>query len=81
MRKKAAEDLKKWCKILVSDQPAEEAPEGWSTILQISEEINRPRTTTERQLKARLKDGTCEMKKFRVRTGSIVRPVPHYRIK
>jgi hypothetical protein len=81
MKKKAAEDLKRWCDLLVVIQPTEQVPDGWLTTMQICEQLNQSRSYVARRLGERMKDGSCEMKTFRIRTGSIVRPVPHYRIK
>ena len=81
MKNKFVSDLKKWCDILVVDQPTEEVPKGWFTISEICEETKRSRACVNRQLKVSLEDGLCECKTFRIRSGLVVRPIPHYRIK
>jgi len=81
MKKKSTADLKKWCELLVIQQPMEDIPDGWSTCVQLADELNQSRSYVGRRLNERVKDGSCEMRTFRTKSGNVVRPIPHYRIK
>lgn len=55
-------------------------PIGFSTIEQISEETGKSITTTRHDMKAAIKSGAVEVKKFLVAVGNKTYPTNHYRI-
>lgn len=54
-------------------------PEGWFTVLEFATANQYSRSHTHRMLKECVKHGTYEEKTFRIRTGRMVRSVPHFR--
>lgn len=55
-------------------------PAGFSTIEQIAEETGKSITTSRQQMKAAIKAGVVESKKFLVSVGHKTYPTTHYRI-
>jgi len=55
-------------------------PKGWKTTKQWADGENVQNCQASVYLRKGLSLGLIEMKKFRVLTGSSVRPVPHYRL-
>jgi predicted transcriptional regulator len=55
-------------------------PPGYSTIEQIAEETGKSVTTSRQNMKAALKAGVVESKKFLVAVGLKTYPTTHYRI-
>ena len=58
---------------------ADEVPDGWLNARQIGEKINRSRQTAARLARLGVEAGRLTMKKFRIRSGQRVLPIPHYR--
>lgn len=54
---------------------------GFKTMQQISEEIGKSIPRTCALMGVATKCGNVEMKSFRIKTGQVIRPVPHYRLK
>jgi hypothetical protein len=55
-------------------------PVGFDTIEQIAEETGKSVTTTRQDMKAAIKSGAVESKKFLVSVGHKTYPTTHYRI-
>jgi hypothetical protein len=55
-------------------------PPGFATIEQIAEETGKSITTTRHDMKAAIKSGVVEAKKFLVSVGHKTYPTTHYRI-
>ena len=82
MSKRAANpdaDLAQWCAALATPAVTDVVPPGWFTTKQLSEKLGRPRPTMGRLLAEAVADGRCEVQHFRATTGSVTRPVPHYK--
>jgi hypothetical protein len=55
-------------------------PPGYATIEQIAEQTSKSVTTSRQSMKAALKSGAVESKKFLVAVGHKTYPTTHYRI-
>jgi hypothetical protein len=58
----------------------EAVPPGWKTAEQISRDIGLRRAQTSARLRAAIAANRAEVRHFRIESGSVTRPVPHYRI-
>ena len=74
-------DLAKWCAALASPAVQDAVPPGWFTTKQLATKLNKPLPTMGRLLAEAVAAGRCEVQKFRLTTGAVTRPVPHYRLK
>lgn len=74
-------DLARWCAALSAEVITEEVPPGWHTTVQLSAMLKKPASTMGKLLLAAIRAGKCERHSFRIKTGAMVRPVPHYRLK
>lgn len=54
-------------------------PRGFLTVQQYADHFRISRQTAQRQLRAGHERGTIERRAFRITTGSVCRPVPHFR--
>ena len=82
-KKLTAEDIvaSAWAAVLTTQQAPDRVPPGWLTIKQIAEKTGKASSTIGAQVCRAVAEGRCERKDFRIRTGSMVRPVPHYKLK
>ena len=60
---------------------AEEVPEGWRTIKELSDELKLSDSQTRKIILKGLEMGSVETRKFRINTALRAYPVPHYRSK
>jgi hypothetical protein len=74
-------DLAKWCAALASPAVTDVVPPGWFTTKTLADKLGKTRPTMARLLADAVAAGRCEVQKFRVTTGAVTRPVPHYRPK
>jgi hypothetical protein len=81
MKVKPDADLARWCAALAMQTVTNVVPLGWFTTRQLAEKLNTPLPTMGRLLSESVAAGRCEVQKFRVTTGSVTRPVQHYRPK
>jgi len=84
MSKRAASpdpDLTQWCAALAAAAVTDVVPPGWFTTKQLSDKLGKTRPTMTRLLAEAVAAGRCEVQHFRATTGSVTRPVPHYRLK
>jgi hypothetical protein len=82
MSKRAASpdpDLAAWCAALASPLVTDTVPPGWFTTRQIASKLGKTRPTMARLLADAVAAGRCEVQKFRMTTGAVTRPVPHYK--
>lgn len=73
-------DLAKWCAALSAAVVTEEVPEGWYTTRQLSQKLGKALPTMGAQLNRAVAEGRCERKLFRITSGSVTRPIPHYKL-
>lgn len=60
----------------------EEKPEkGFYTRRELQKMWNTSEPIISRKISAALKNGLLEMRMYRVRSGMVTRPIPHYRVK
>lgn len=79
--KPADPQLAEWCAALVPPPNIEEVPDGWLTVVQLSEKLGKPRQTVNRWVADAVASGAIEMRKFRVVAGNRgTYPTPHYRV-
>ena len=81
MKSKPDHDLARWCAALSEGKPTDKVPDGWLTAKQIAQTTGKAASTIGMQLCRAVSQGRCERKEFRICTGSLVRPVPHYKLK
>ena len=75
-------NLAKWCEILSSPSiTAEQVPEGWFTVAQLAQKVDRSHCNTSERVRKMVAAGKAEKKMFRIQLEEKVRPVPHYRLK
>ncbi len=74
-------EINKLIAALTQTNEPPKVPEGWYTIKQIAQEMGKSESHVTHILQKARKQGTCETKSFKARTGNIVRPIPHYRLK
>ena len=57
----------------------EQVPVGWQTAQQLADDSGKSLPRTSEILRAGVRAGMVEVRTFRIRSGSKVYPVPHYR--
>ena len=79
---KADKELQRWCEVLSGSTLApEEVPEGWFTVAQLAERLDRSVCNTSERVRRMVAAGKAEKKSFRIQLAEKVRPVSHYRLK
>jgi hypothetical protein len=81
MKRQADPDLARWCEALASPIVPDKVPPGWLTLKQISQKLNKAARTTSALLSRAVSEGRAERQDFRITSGQVTRPVPHYRLK
>jgi hypothetical protein len=59
----------------------DDVPPGWHTLREIAVKLGKAESTVGGQLSRAVREGRAETQSFRINTGKVVRPVPHYRLK
>jgi len=59
---------------------ADEVPEGWKTVREIAAETGFSEHHTWKQLRQLHERGKIERRRFKICTGTTIRPVPHYNL-
>jgi hypothetical protein len=72
-------DLAQWCAALAAPAVTDVIPPGWFTTKQLADKLGKTRPTMARLLSEAVAAGRCEVQKFRLTTGAVTRPVPHYK--
>lgn len=72
-----------WLNTLQSaiESTVDDAPKDFKTLLQIASEIGKSRTQTGTLMRIAIAGGNVDVKLFRIKSGQVIRPVPHYRLK
>lgn len=65
----------------LKDSITDEVPQGWYTSRELAKMAERSENRTQAKLRDGVLNGTVLMQRFRIKTGTVVRPVPHYRMK
>lgn len=75
--------IKKLIKALNSPKnPPDQIPYGWFTTKQLSDEMDMSIANASKKLRKEVKLGAVSVKKFNIYvTKTLVRPVPHYKLK
>jgi hypothetical protein len=68
-----------WAAALAPSIVQDVVPPGWLTTRQLCEKLNKTLPTMGRLIAESVAAGRCEVQKFRVTTGSVTRPVQHYK--
>jgi len=78
--RKAKDDLS-WTEMLAETRmETAEVPAGWKTASEIAKEMDRSVSTASQQLRVAIDSGRAEVRKFPIKAGDRIYPVPHYRI-
>lgn len=72
--------VRDWADALMISVASDQVPEGWKTIAQISKEIGRSISTTERLINRLHADGKCERQMFKVASRERTLPIAHYKL-
>ena len=59
---------------------ADEVPEGWETVREIAASVGLSESHTWKRLRQLHEAGKIERRRFRICTGTTIRPVPHYHV-
>lgn len=73
-------DLAAWCAALAAPPTPDEVPPGWHTAKELSAMLGKAGPTIGTLLSRAIAQGKCERKDFRVVSGQVTRPIPHYRL-
>ncbi len=73
-------DLAAWCAALASPATPDIVPPGWHTTKELSAMLGKAGPTIGSMLTRAISEGRCERKSFRVVSGQVTRPIPHYRL-
>ena len=65
--------------IKTADTPV--VPAGWYTIKQLSCEMHKSISATQRIMQNGIRIGKCEKRVFTAKSGKVIRPIVHYRVK
>ena len=69
-----------WAAAFETTITPEEVPAGWHTLRHIAAKLGKAESTIGAHLSRVVREGKAEVKSFRILTGKVVRPVPHYRL-
>jgi hypothetical protein len=81
MKRQADPDLAKWCAALASPIVQDEVPPGWMTARELATKLKKADSTIGTLLTRAVVEGRAEKQSFRITSGQVTRPVPHYRLK
>jgi hypothetical protein len=74
-------DLSAWCAALASPVALDTVPPNWHTARELATKLGKAGSTIGTLLARAVREGRAERKDFRIQTGAMVRPVPHYKLK
>ena len=69
-----------WAAALASPATPDTVPPGWHTAKELSAMLGKAGPTIGSMLTRAIAEGRCERKDFRVVSGQVTRPIPHYRL-
>jgi hypothetical protein len=83
VKKVTAEQLNAsaWAAALTAPVAVDVVPPEWLTTRQLAEQLGKAFPTVGALVGRAVAEGRCERKMFRVTSGSVTRPIPHYRLK
>lgn len=75
--------MSSWIQALseVIGETADKVPKVWVTTKEFSEIIKLSPAQANKNMRLLISKGKAETKKFNIKCGTTVRPVPHYRLK
>jgi len=74
-------DLAAWCAALATPIVADTVPPGWFTSRQLAKMLGKSESRMGHVLCLAVLAGRAEKQSFRITSGQVTRPVPHYRLK
>ena len=72
-------ELQKLISALESVTAPDKVPDGWFTLSEIAKSKDKSIAHTSKLMRLARRNGTCDMKKFSIRLGKVIRPCPHYK--
>lgn len=73
-------DLAAWCAALASPVVTDTVPPGWLTARELAAKLGKAAPTVGTLLARAVREGRAERQNFRITTGQVTRPVPHYKL-
>lgn len=73
--------MSEWVEAMSHSAEPDIVPDGFKTVVHISQEIEKSRSHTGHMLTDLVERGLAEVRNFRVKRGVYLRAVPHYRLK
>jgi hypothetical protein len=70
-----------WAAALASPIVSDQVPPGWMTSREIGIKLKKAGSTIGHLLSRAVREGRAEKQSFRITSGQVTRPVPHYRLK
>lgn len=70
-----------WAAALASPLVPDKVPPGWHTSRELRQRLGKSESRMHELLRAAVDAGKCERKEYRVISGGVTRPVPHYKLK
>jgi len=82
-RKVTAEELNAsaWAAALSAPVIVDTVPPNWHTARELATKLGKAGSTIGTLLARAVREGRAERKDFRIQTGAMARPVPHYRLR
>jgi hypothetical protein len=72
--------LAAWCAALACPTVTDTVPDGWHTAREIAARLAKGGSTVGALLARAVREGRAEKQSFRITSGQVTRPVPHYRL-
>jgi len=73
-------DLAAWCAALASPVALDTVPPGWLTAKALAAKLGKALPTVSTLLTRAVAEGRAERQMFRIQSGQVTRPIPHYRL-
>ena len=76
-------DLAGWCAALATSAAPDKVPAGWLTARELAAKLGKGESTIDHPhgREATPREGRAERQQFRIVSGQVLRPVPHYKLK
>jgi hypothetical protein len=69
-----------WAAALATPTITDTVPEGWHTAREIASRLSKGGSTIGALLCRAVREGRAERQMFRITSGQVTRPIPHYRL-
>jgi hypothetical protein len=69
-----------WAAALATPTVTDTVPEGWHTAREIASRLGQGGSTIGALLCRAVREGRAERQMFRITSGQVTRPIPHYRL-